>query len=85
GLKDETGEPLQLKALLHASGQAAMTTLFLSNLKTGDAILSHYSLYGGTQELMTRVLAATGIEVIIVDMRDLNLVSETLYTNKHIK
>lgn len=81
GLKDENGQPLQLKALLHASGQAAMSTLFLSNLKTGDAILSHYSLYGGTQELMTKVLAATGIEVIIVDMRDLNLVIEAL--NKH--
>src|SRR5436190_24255433 len=38
-------EPLQLKALLHASGQAAMTTLLMSNLKAGDRILSLYSLY----------------------------------------
>ena len=29
GLKDNDGNNLQLKALLHASGQAAMTTLFL--------------------------------------------------------
>ncbi len=85
GLKDENGQPLQLKALLHSSGQAAMSTLFLSNLKTGDAILSHYSLYGGTQELMTKVLAATGIEVIIVDMRDLNLVTEALSKYPQIK
>ncbi|MFN3666277.1 MAG: trans-sulfuration enzyme family protein [Sediminibacterium sp.] len=85
GLKDENGAPLQLKALLHASGQAAMTTLFLGNLKTGDAILSHYSLYGGTQELMTKVLAATGIEAIIVDMRDLNKVEEALQQYPHIK
>lgn len=85
GLKDTDGKPLQLKALLHASGQAAMTTLFLGNLKTGDAILSHYSLYGGTQELMTKVLAATGIEVIIVDMRNLNKVEEVLQQNAHIK
>lgn len=85
GLKDENGQPLQLKALLHSSGQAAMSTLFLSNLKTGDAILSHYSLYGGTQELMTKVLAATGIEVIIVDMRDLNLVTEALNKYPQIK
>jgi methionine-gamma-lyase len=34
GLKQEDGSPLQLKALLHASGQAAMTTMFMSNLKT---------------------------------------------------
>lgn len=85
GLKDENGQSLQLKALLHSSGQAAMSTLFLSNLKTGDAILSHYSLYGGTQELMTKVLAATGIEVIIVDMRDINLVEEALNKYPQIK
>lgn len=85
GLKDTDGKPLQLKALLHASGQAAMTTLFLSNLKSGDAILSHYSLYGGTQELMTKVLAATGIEAIIVDMRDLNKVEEALHQYPNIK
>ncbi len=85
GLKDMDGKPLQLKALLHASGQAAMTTLFLGNLKTGDAILSHYSLYGGTQELMTKVLAATGIEVFIVDMRDLQQVDAALQQHAHIK
>ena len=27
GLKNKSGEPLELRALLHASGQAAMTTL----------------------------------------------------------
>jgi methionine-gamma-lyase len=85
GLNDADGKPLQLKALLHASGQAAMTTLFLSNLKTGDAVLSHYSLYGGTQELMTKVLAATGIEVFIVDMRDLQKVEDTLQQHANIK
>lgn len=85
GLKDEHGNPLVLKALLHASGQAAMTTLFLSNLTSGDAILSHYSLYGGTQELMTKVLAATGIEAIIVDMRDLTQVETALSKHPTIK
>jgi methionine-gamma-lyase len=85
GLTDEQGQPLQLKALLHASGQAAMTTLFLSNLKTGDALLSHFSLYGGTQELMYKVLADTGIQPILVDMRDLNQVASALKQNPQIK
>src|SRR3954463_7101802 len=31
-LVDEKGNPLQLKAILHASGQAAMVTMFLCNL-----------------------------------------------------
>src|ERR1700733_2652498 len=42
GITGTNGEPLQLKALLHASGQAAMTTLFLGNLQQGDTVLSHY-------------------------------------------
>jgi methionine-gamma-lyase len=33
-----------------------MTTLFLSTLQSGDTILTHYSLYGGTQELMQKIL-----------------------------
>ncbi len=82
GLKDAGGNPLQLKALLHASGQAAMTTMFMSLLKTGDNIMSHFSLYGGTYELMHKVLEANGINTIIVDMRDLNLVEDTIKKNK---
>lgn len=71
GLKDEAGEPMQLKALLHASGQAAMSTLFLSNLQTGDKVLSHHSLYGGTHEMLTKLLHQNGIEAIIEDLHDL--------------
>ena len=82
GLKDASGNPLQLKALLHASGQAAMTTMFMSLLKTGDTIISHFSLYGGTYELMHKVLEANGINTIIIDMRDLNLVEDTIKKNK---
>ena len=82
GLNDESGNPLQLKALLHASGQAAMTTMFMSNLKSGDTIMSHFSLYGGTYELMHKVLEASGINTIIIDMRDLNLVEDTIKKNK---
>ena len=82
GLKDKNGDPLQLKALLHASGQAAMTTMFMSNLQSGDTLMSHFSLYGGTYELMHKVLDASGIKTIIIDMRDLNLVEDTIKKNK---
>jgi methionine-gamma-lyase len=84
-LKDENGAPLQLKALLAASGQAAMTTMFMSNLKAGDKVLSHYSLYGGTHELLHKVLEAVGVEAVIVDMRDLNQVEDALKQHKEIK
>src|SRR5688500_8633394 len=35
GLTDENGDPLQLKTILHASGMAAVSTLFLGNVKQG--------------------------------------------------
>jgi methionine-gamma-lyase len=85
GLKDADGKQLELKALLHSSGQAAMATMFLGNLKAGDAILSHYSLYGGTYELMHKVLADTGIETIIVDMRNIDEVAKAIVANPSIK
>lgn len=85
GLIDEHGKSLQLKALLHASGQAAMTTLFMSNLSAGDTILSHYSLYGGTYELFHKVLEQTGITTIIADLRDLNVVEDALQKNPSIQ
>lgn len=85
GLKDENGNPLKLKALLHASGQAAMTTLFMANLKAGDAILSHFSLYGGTYELFHKVMEQTGVKTIIADLRDLNVVEDAIKNNPSIK
>lgn len=81
----ENGAPLQLRARLHASGMAAISTLMFGNLKSGDKILSHYSLYGGTQELMNRVLPELGIEAIIVDLRDLNKAEEALKNDPKIK
>lgn len=72
------GQPLQVKAILHASGMAAISSVLLGTMKTGDKVLSHYSLYGGTYELMHRLLPELGMEPVIADMRDLNKVEETL-------
>jgi methionine-gamma-lyase len=85
GVKDEQGGQLQLKALLHSSGQSAMTTLFMSNLKAGDKVLSHYSLYGGTHELLHKVLSACGVEPVIVDMRTLDNVEKAIKKDPAIK
>jgi methionine-gamma-lyase len=84
-LTNEKGEPLVLKALLHASGQAAMTTLFFSNLSAGDTLISHYSLYGGSQELMQKVLVEAGVNIILIDVRDLNLLETTIKANPATK
>ena len=85
GIVNDDDTPLELKALLHASGQGAMTTLFLSTLQSGDTILTHYSLYGGTQELMQKILQPAGIKTTIIDMRDLNLVREAILSDSTIR
>jgi len=85
GLKDDSGKSLQLKAFLHASGMAALTTLMVSSLKKGDKILTHYSLYSGLEELITRILPQFGVEPVIVDLRDLNKATEAIKSNPEIK
>jgi methionine-gamma-lyase len=54
-------------------------------LQAGDTILSHLSLYGGTQELMQKVLEDSGIKTTLVDMRDLNQVHEALLHDTTIR
>jgi methionine-gamma-lyase len=85
GLKDKSGQPLALKALLHSSGMAAITTLFMMNLKPGDKVLTHYSLYGGTEEILSNVLPALGIECIIADLRDVNNAAKALKNDPAIR
>jgi methionine-gamma-lyase len=84
GVKDKAGNALQVKGILHASGMAAISTLFLGTLKAGDVVLSHYSLYGGTQELLDKVLPDHGIATIIADLRDPNLAEKVLKENPAI-
>lgn len=77
-LKDSQGNPLQLKAILHASGMAAITTMLLSNLKAGEKIITHHSLYGGTQELIDKVLPDLGMEAVIVDFHNTEAVEQAI-------
>ena len=84
-LKDKAGNALHAKAILHSSGMAAISSLFQCNVKTGEAVLSHFSLYGGTFEYMHKVLAENGITPIIADLRDLNIAEDVIKQNKNIR
>lgn len=84
GLKNSAGEPLQLKAILHASGMAAVCTMLMSNIKAGQKIITHYSLYGGTHELLEKILPELGIEAIIVDFHNINKVEDVLKKDNNI-
>lgn len=85
GVIDKNGEQLKVKTILHASGMAALSTLMIGNLKAGDKILTHFSLYGGMQELLEKVLPGLGIETIIVDLRDLNKAEQSIKDDKKIR
>jgi methionine-gamma-lyase len=85
GVTDKNGSPLQVKAYLQSSGMAAISSLFLSTLKAGDKVLTQFSLYGGTQEMIEKVLPGLGIDYIITDLHDLNKVESILKSDKAIK
>ena len=85
GIRLPGGGPLPLKAILHASGMAAISTLMLMNLKSGDKILTHFSLYGGTEELLHKALPSLGIEAVIADLRDLSLAEAALKADPSIR
>lgn len=78
GLKDADGSPLQLKAILHSSGMAALCTMLMGNVKAGQKVITHQSLYGGTHELVEKILPDLGIDSVIVDFHDLHEVEKAL-------
>ena len=79
------GLNIEAKGILHASGMAAIATLLLGTLKAGDKILTHYSLYGGTEELIQRVLPSLGITAVITDLRQLDKVDDIIKKDPAIK
>jgi cystathionine beta-lyase/cystathionine gamma-synthase len=58
-------------ALVLASGMAAMTTVILSMVKSGDEVLASAALYGGTSRLLGEVLPALGVHTRLVAVEDL--------------
>lgn len=78
GVHDASGQPLAARALLHASGQSAMVTMFLSNLRAGDSVLATRSLYGGTYEFLDHLLPSFGIRPIFDSMHDLDALDNLL-------
>ncbi len=85
GLKGADGKPLQLKAILHSSGMAAINTMLLSNLKAGDKIIANQSLYGGMQELVDKILPDLGIQSIISDFHNVKQVEDAIKADSNIK
>jgi methionine-gamma-lyase len=79
------GLDMDAKGILHSSGMAAISTLLLATLKPGDKILTHYSLYGGTNELVNKILPGFNIIAIVADLRNLNTAEKILKADPAIK
>jgi cystathionine beta-lyase/cystathionine gamma-synthase len=57
-------------ALVAASGMAAVSATLLSILSSGDHLLAHRSLYGGTHDFITKDLPKLGIRHSLIDADD---------------
>ncbi len=65
-------------AMSFASGMAAIHTLWTALASGGDRIVATRALYGGTFALATRVMPRFGVEVELVDARDLEAIEAAL-------
>lgn len=56
-----------IAAVATASGQAALSTTFLTLLRAGDHVVSSTSIYGGSYNLLNHTLPRLGINTTFVD------------------
>lgn len=77
--------PIDLQGYMTSSGMAAIHLILISILKPGDQILTQANLYGGTTELLIKVLAELGIEPIFTDLGNHEQVERELSSRKRIR
>jgi cystathionine beta-lyase/cystathionine gamma-synthase len=70
-------------ALLFSSGVAAIHAVLWSTLAPGDRLLAARDLYGGTAEMLARILPRHGIEVDRVDFEDEEATESALDRRPH--
>ncbi len=79
------GLDIEPHGIMVGSGMAAISTLFLGLLKAGDKILTQGNLYGGTTELLKKVLGPFQIETIFTNLQDTEQVEQILKADPDIK
>lgn len=76
---------LEGSAIMTNSGMAAIDILVGSLLKYGDKILTQSNLYGGTTELLQKIVTYRGIEVVYGDLSNTEAISSLLKRDPKIK
>jgi len=79
------GLDLEASAVLCSSGMSAISTLFIANLEAGDKVLTQGNLYGGTTELLLKVLGPLGIETVMTNLQDIATVESIVAADSSIK
>ena len=59
-------------ALLTSSGMSAISTLLGTLLNPGDTLITQFSLYGGTTELIKKILEPVGVKVVYCNLNDVD-------------
>lgn len=77
--------PLELQGYMTSSGMAAIHLVLISLLKPGDQVLTQANLYGGTTELLIKVLGEQDIVPVFTDLGNLEQVEKELQNNKRIR
>lgn len=77
--------PLELHGYMTSSGMAAIHLVLISLLKPGDQVLTQANLYGGTTELLIKVLGEQDIVPVFTDLGNLEQVEKELQNNKRIR
>src|ERR1700756_1589549 len=68
-------------AVCFATGMAAISTLFLALLKSGDHVVVSDVVYGGTVRLFQQVLTNFGVDASFVDTSDPKQVAKAIQPN----
>lgn len=79
------GLDMEAEAVMTSSGMSAISTLLMACLKPGDQLLTQGNLYGGTTELIKKILEKFGVEAIWADLRDLDKAEDIFKSNPNIK
>ena len=79
------GTDKETLGLMTSSGMAAVEVLAGGLLNIGDKILTQPNLYGGTTELLQKIVAKRGIEVLYADLSDTNQIASILSKDPAIR
>ncbi len=79
------GSDKETLGLMTNSGMAAVEVLAGGLLKIGDKILTQPNLYGGTTELLQKIVSKRGIQVMYTDLSNTDQVSSILRRDPSIR